>query len=270
MSRYHATTLRRRGLPGFVLLGAVILLCANVQMLGETSGLVLQVVQAHLDPHTLAVDVELANRGTRTVAAYGITIVTHYANGTKTTTHTIMDISNALVSASVFGSDPALKSSSKPFRAGDRRHYRAFAAPGETGSPAVSADAFVTTEVFVDGTAQGPAQEINRIRQIWKQELDETRRWLPDLIQLRSSRSSAENIRRTLIKLDAADGEPGAHDAGSAVRSTLKRNLTALAAEKNGISAPNDTGATKLVEVAEARATLLSHMLGEDRKGGKQ
>jgi hypothetical protein len=254
-------------------------LCAGVapfswgHTLSKNSGQGLVVGRITLDPLTSSVDVELINQSSTSLAAYGLAVVTKYANGKEFRSVNITDISHRIVSSRILSAGGNLGPSSKPqlLTPGGHIHHRTLAAPGEGGSPVVSVQAFVISEMFADGSAEGRENDVRQLRAVWQKELDETRLWLPALIRLRLSKTTTADMQELLTKLDLVDKSwQGPPDVRSAVRRDIRQKLQ-FVIEPGTRGLPEAAAdVNRVIELTEARATLLAHLLREDRKGDGQ
>ncbi len=256
----------------------VLLLCIGVFSSGSAQTSItppqsLAVDRVNYDARTRLVDVELLNQSKLTVAAYGLVIVTRYANGQEIKTHEAVDISHSIVLSRIAAPEPGSRRSDRlaSLQPGGRFHHRTLAALGETDNTVASVDASVVTVVFADGTAFGQESDINTMRRAWRLELEETRRWLPDLVRLRSSDTVADDARELAFRLRAVDGNRlKPPDAGSAMRAGIEQQLKLLIAPEQMDGASAQVQAAKLVELTEARATLLAHLLRNEQARGAQ
>lgn len=158
-----------------------------------------------------------------------------------------------------------------PLQPGKRFHHRTAVVRDETGSAPVSVNAFVVTVIFADGTALGQENDINTMHRAWRRELEETRRWLPDLVRLRSSDSVADDARELAARLKAVDSNrQRPPDVGSAMRAGMQQQLKFLITRQIPDGASAQIQAAKLVELTEARATLLAYLLRNEQARGGQ
>lgn len=233
----------------------------------------LTVDRVNYDARTHLIDVELLNQSKLTVAAYALVIVTRYANGQEIKIHEVVDISQSIVLSRIAAPEPrsthlGLVTSLQP---GKRLHHRTAAARGENRTAPVSVDALVVTVVFADGTALGQEDDISTMRHGWWRELEEIRRWLPDLVRLRSSDTVVDDARELAARLKAVDSNRlRPPDAGAAMRAGMQQQLKLLVAPEKTDGASAQVKTAKLVELTEARATLLAYLLRSEQARGGQ
>jgi len=224
-----------------------------------------------LDPKTSIVDVDLANDAKSSVTAYGMGIITTFADGTITQQHLMTDISQSLILRKVFPKKSGSKFDEEPesLRPGEHTHFKATAGKSDNGSPIRSVKAVLTSAMFADGTSRGNKRETARIHASWSKELEETRRWLPELTKLKSSRDLRGDSSRLSTRLDQEDADrQSGPDVKSVVRRTIKMQMEHMSGGSISESARKQIVMPKVLELTQARATLLSHQLEMARKGG--
>lgn len=260
----------RRGiLFAIILLGiwAGSIHCAAAQKPATREG-TLRIARIRFDPKTSTVDVDLANDTKTSVTAYGMGIITTFSDGTTTQQHLVRDISQSLILRKVFPKKSGFKFEKEPesLRPGEHAHFRAPAGQSESGSLIRSVRAVLTSAMFADGTSRGNKREAAKIHASWSKELEETRRWLPELTKLKSSRDLRGDSSRLSTKLgqEAADQQ----DIKSVVRRTMKMHMDQLNNSKVSDASAQKLVIPRFIEVTQARATLLAYQLKAARNGG--
>jgi hypothetical protein len=244
--------------------------CATAQQPVPKVG-TFRIARIRFDPKTSIVDVDLANDAKASVTAYGMGIITTFADGTSAQQHLITDISQSLILRKVFPKKSGSKFDEEPesLRPGEHSHFRATVGQSATGSPIRSVRTVLTSAMFADGTSRGNKRESARIHASWSKELEETRRWLPELAKLKSSKDLRGDSSRLSTRLDQEDAaRQSGPDLKSAVRQTIKMQLEHMSGGSISESARKQIVMPKLLEITQARATLLSHQLAMARKGG--
>lgn len=246
--------------------------CAATQKTAHKNG-ALRIARVRFDPQTSMVDVDLANHTKTSVTAYGMTVITTFSDGTTAQQHLTNDISQSLILTKVFPRKAGFKFDKDPesLRPGEHTHFRIAAGQSETGSSISSIKAVLTAAMFADGTSRGDKREAARVHASWSRELEETRRWLPELTNMRSSKDVRADSSRLSTKLDREETDQQSEpDIKSVVRRTIKMHMDQIERLSVFESSGRRTIIPKLIEVTQARAILLAHQLRMARKGGAQ
>jgi hypothetical protein len=121
--------------------------------------------------------------------------------------------------------------------------------------------AVLTAALFVDGTAKGDPRDIERIRSSWRQELADTRRWLPTLNTLAHSSTPAKDASILLQRLEQNDSSKNGASVSAPAADAIRRYLSGMPEDGDMPSGGASLLLQKLFELSQARATVLDHHL---------
>jgi hypothetical protein len=224
---------------------------------------VVGVASVAFDPETRKVDVDIVNNTAKSVMALAITVYTTYASGEEVPEHVTEDVSWHLIHRRILAtnSDRDLSSRIESLRPGEHSHYRTLAQRSNSEEPVVMVRAVLTAALFVDGTAKGDPRDIENIRSSWRQELADTRRWLPILNTLAHSSTPTKDASALLQRLEQSDFSRNGASASAPTAEVLRRYLSRMPEDGAMPSSGASILLQKFFELSQARATVLYHHL---------